>query len=111
MNFEYEYIEKMKDVRKHIQECEGHHTKQAIYSTFHDAQEECEDGDYETGLYEQEVEGRTHRRNPDKPRIEPLQIEWYESFEELTPRIIGQALERHSDKITEIINLLNSKKK
>ena len=37
MNFEYEYIEKMKDVRKHIQECEGHHTKQAIYSTFHDA--------------------------------------------------------------------------
>lgn len=37
MTFEYEYIEKMEDVRKHIQECEGRHTQQAIYSTFHDA--------------------------------------------------------------------------
>ena len=36
-NFNYEYIEKMEDVRKHIQECEGRHTQQAIYSTFHDA--------------------------------------------------------------------------
>ena len=35
--FEYEYIEKMEDVRKQIQECEGIHTQQAIYSTFHDA--------------------------------------------------------------------------
>ena len=35
--FEYEYIEKMEDVRKHIQECEGKHTQQAIYSTYHDA--------------------------------------------------------------------------
>jgi hypothetical protein len=35
--FEYEYIEKQEDVRKHIQACEGHHTQQAIYSTFHDA--------------------------------------------------------------------------
>lgn len=30
-------LEKMEDVRKHIQECEGKHTQQAIYSTFHDA--------------------------------------------------------------------------
>lgn len=35
--FTYEYIEKMEDVRKHIQRCEGKHTQQAIYSTFHDA--------------------------------------------------------------------------
>jgi len=34
---EYEYIEKQEDIRKHIQECEGKHTQQAIYSTFHDA--------------------------------------------------------------------------
>lgn len=36
-DFKYEYIERMEDVRKHIQECEGRHTQQAIYSTFHDA--------------------------------------------------------------------------
>jgi hypothetical protein len=35
--FEYEYIEKQEDVRKYLQECEGRHTQQAIYSTFHDA--------------------------------------------------------------------------
>jgi len=35
--FEYEYIEKQEDVRKHIKACEGLHTQQAIYSTFHDA--------------------------------------------------------------------------
>jgi hypothetical protein len=34
---EYEYVEKQEDVRKHIQNCEGKHTQQAIYSTFHDA--------------------------------------------------------------------------
>jgi hypothetical protein len=37
MTFEYEYIELVEDVRKHIQNCEGRHTQQAIYSTFHDA--------------------------------------------------------------------------
>lgn len=37
ITFEYEYIEKQEDVRKHIQDCEGRHTQQAIYSTFHDA--------------------------------------------------------------------------
>jgi hypothetical protein len=36
-NFEYEYIEKQEDVRKHIQECEGRHAQQVAYSTFHDA--------------------------------------------------------------------------
>lgn len=37
MKFNYEYIEKMEDVRKHIQECEGKHMQQVAYSTFHDA--------------------------------------------------------------------------
>jgi hypothetical protein len=37
MKFEYQYVEKQEDVRKHIQACEGSHTQQAIYSTFHDA--------------------------------------------------------------------------
>ena len=37
MTFEYEYIAKVEDVRKHIQNCEGRHTQQAIYSTYHAA--------------------------------------------------------------------------
>jgi len=36
-DFKYEYTENMEDVRKCIQECEGKHTQQAVYSTFHDA--------------------------------------------------------------------------
>ncbi len=36
MTFEYEYIENQENVRKQIQACEGKHTQQAIYSTFHD---------------------------------------------------------------------------
>lgn len=35
--FEYEYVPTQEKVRKHIKECEGKHTQQAIYSTFHDA--------------------------------------------------------------------------
>lgn len=35
--FDYEYYESQEEVRKHIQDCEGKHTQQAIYSTFHDA--------------------------------------------------------------------------
>ena len=35
--FLYEYVINQEDVRKHIQACEGKHTQQAIYSTFHDA--------------------------------------------------------------------------
>jgi len=31
ITFEYEYVEKMEEVRKHIQECEDRHTQQAIY--------------------------------------------------------------------------------
>ena len=34
--FEYEYMETQEEVRSHIQRCEGKHTQQAIYSTFHD---------------------------------------------------------------------------
>lgn len=37
MRLEYEYVEKQEDIRKHIQQCEGRHTQQAVYSTFHDA--------------------------------------------------------------------------
>ncbi len=37
ITFNYEYIPRQEDVRKNIQECEGKHTQQAIYSTFHDA--------------------------------------------------------------------------
>ena len=37
MTFQYEYIESMEDVRKHIQDCEGHHMQQVAYSTFHDS--------------------------------------------------------------------------
>lgn len=37
MTFTYEHIPDQADVRKHIQDCEGRHTQQAIYSTFHDA--------------------------------------------------------------------------
>ncbi len=37
ITFEYEYVEKQEDVREHIRNCEGRHTQQAIYSTFHDA--------------------------------------------------------------------------
>lgn len=37
MNLTYEHIETQEEVRKRIQECEGKHTQQAIYSTFHDA--------------------------------------------------------------------------
>jgi hypothetical protein len=37
MTFEYEFIKTQEEVRKHIQNCEGRHTQQAIYSTFHDA--------------------------------------------------------------------------
>ena len=31
-----EHIESMEEVRRHIQECEGKHTQQVAYSTFHD---------------------------------------------------------------------------
>lgn len=35
--FEYEQQPTQEDVRLHIQQCEGHHTQQVCYSTFHDA--------------------------------------------------------------------------
>ena len=37
ITLEYEYCPTQEEVRKHIQECEGKHTQQAVYSTFHDA--------------------------------------------------------------------------
>ena len=36
MQFEYEYIETVEEVRKHAQECEGKHPQQVAFSTFHD---------------------------------------------------------------------------
>lgn len=36
LTFDYEYLETQEEVREHIQECEGRHIQQAIYSTFHD---------------------------------------------------------------------------
>ena len=37
VKFDYEYIEKIEDVLKHIKSCEGKHTQQTVYSTFHHA--------------------------------------------------------------------------
>lgn len=37
MKFEYEHVESQEEVRRHIRSCEGKHTQQAIYSTYHDA--------------------------------------------------------------------------
>ena len=37
IKFDYEYIKEQENVRTHIKQCEGRHTQQAIYSTFHDA--------------------------------------------------------------------------
>lgn len=36
ITFRYEYFERQEEVRRYIQDCEGVHTQQAIYSTFHD---------------------------------------------------------------------------
>lgn len=37
MQLQFEHVPTQEEVRKHIQKCEGQHTQQAIYSTFHDA--------------------------------------------------------------------------
>ena len=37
ITFEYEYVPEQDSVRTQIKQCEGRHTQQAIYSTFHDA--------------------------------------------------------------------------
>jgi hypothetical protein len=37
LTFEYEYIPNKEKLMKKIDECEGKHTQQAIYSTFHSA--------------------------------------------------------------------------
>ena len=36
MKFEYEKLNTQEEVRKYIQNCEGKHKQQAVYSTFHD---------------------------------------------------------------------------
>lgn len=35
--FEYEYCDSQEKVREHIKACEGKHSQQVAYSTFHDA--------------------------------------------------------------------------
>ena len=37
ITFDYEYIPQQEYIREQIKQCEGVHTQQAIYSTFHDA--------------------------------------------------------------------------
>lgn len=37
MRFEYEYLPTQEDVRRQIRDCEGRHTQQVAYSTFHDS--------------------------------------------------------------------------
>lgn len=37
MTLTYEYIANMQDLVDQIAECEGRHTQQAVYSTFHGA--------------------------------------------------------------------------
>jgi len=37
MNFEYEHVPTKEELIKQIDECEGVHTHQAIYSTYHSA--------------------------------------------------------------------------
>lgn len=37
MKLDYEFVPKIEDVAKQIAECEGVHTQQAVYSTFHGA--------------------------------------------------------------------------
>lgn len=37
MKLEYEHVSTIKELVEQIARCEGHHTQQAIYSTFHGA--------------------------------------------------------------------------
>lgn len=37
MKFEYEYIKDLNEILEHIANCEGRHTQQTVYSTFHHA--------------------------------------------------------------------------
>ena len=36
-HFTYDYISELDEVREHIRKCEGKHTQQVVYSTFHDS--------------------------------------------------------------------------
>lgn len=37
MIFQYEHCKTQNEVRRNIKQCEGHHSQQVAYSTFHDA--------------------------------------------------------------------------
>ena len=36
-DFKFEHLDTMEEVRKHIQNCEGKHSQQVAYSSYHDA--------------------------------------------------------------------------
>lgn len=37
ITFTYEYVPSQQTISKQIEECEGHHVQQAVFSTFHNA--------------------------------------------------------------------------
>lgn len=37
IKFEYDYLPTIEEVHKHIQDCEGNHSQQIAFSSFHDA--------------------------------------------------------------------------
>lgn len=37
ITFDYEYFPTIEEIRTHIQDCEGKHSQQVAYSSFHDA--------------------------------------------------------------------------
>ena len=37
MDLKFEFVESQEELRKLIQSCEGKHSQQVVYSTFHDA--------------------------------------------------------------------------
>jgi hypothetical protein len=37
MQFEYEYLPTIEEVHEHIRSCEGRHSQQIAFSSFHDA--------------------------------------------------------------------------
>lgn len=62
MNFKYEYYKTLEELRKFIQQCEGHHAQQVAYSTFHDALTQicfgCKKIRSNIYIYEQPGEGK-----------------------------------------------------
>lgn len=64
----YEYVPKQEDVREHIRNCEGRHTQQAVYSTFHDALTQVCYGCVK-------VRSTIDRRPPERPTVQHMSQE------------------------------------